>query len=456
MFFKVYFLLLFCAKQVIGLTQDYCNSDLPSGAKSTSSSIYMSNGLCMSQCQGYKFAIVQQENCWCSNKDPQDTVSVSKCDEICPGYKQENCGSGTTYYGWLKVANDYIAGSSATSFSYASDYDSSSTTSSFSEASTTSSSSSSTSSSSSELSSTTSKSSSASSETSESSTTESSSSSESSTTSSESSTSSSTSSSSSSTTTIAPSSRSSSTVTKTVDSSALSSAKSSSINQVTITSVDVTTIMPSTHTTSDANGSTMTSAAAQSVESIYKTIVVSTTVVPNNDNNNNNNKSGGKSKGFWQNKGKVAGTFVVVALVIVLLIILCLFFFFVKPRRESKKQDEFEKTYNEIIQANLRDSVENDAKVSSGTLAVNNALKGFQEFDSDVSSNVEHKNMNHAEDAPHEFIPDYDMISENEQGSGFDVYTNEDADELVPRRQSLGALKVVNMSTTTIDQVNKD
>lgn len=160
-----------------------------------------------------------------------------------------------------------------------------------------------------------------------------------------------------------------------------------------------------------------------------------------------------KSKGFWQSKGKVAGTFVVVALVILLLIVLCVFFFFVKPRRENRKQDEFEKTYNEIIQANLRDSVENDAKLSSGTLAVNNALKGFQEFDSDASSNIEHKNMHPEPEETHNFIPDYDMISE--QGTGYSA-SEPDEDLLAPRRQSLGPLKVVNMSTTTIDQVKKE
>ena len=441
MFNGLFFLVFIFIRGIHGLTQDYCNSALPSDAESTSSSNYMSNGLCMSQCQGYKYAIVQQKDCWCSDETPQGIVSVSNCDEYCPGYKLENCGSGTTYYGWLKVANDYIASASATSFSYASLTEE---TSSFDDFTSSTEFSSSTTSSTSASSTSSSESSSSSSESSSSSSESSSSSSESSTSSSESST-----------TTDSSPSKSSSTVQKTVDSSASSSSEPSTLNQVTITSVAVTTIMPSTHTTSDSNGSEITSAAAQSVQSIYKTIVVSTTVLPSSSNTAT--KSGSKSKGFWQSKGKVAGTFVVVALAILLLIVLCVFFFVVKPRRESKKQDEFEKTYNEIIQSNLRDSVENDAKVSSGTLAVNNALKGFQEFESDRSSSIEHKNMFSPETQdPPNFIPDYDMLSEDDQGSGFDVYTQDNDDELVPRRHSLGALKVVNMSTATVEQVKKD
>lgn len=181
---------------------------------------------------------------------------------------------------------------------------------------------------------------------------------------------------------------------------------------------------------------------------MYKTIVVSTTVVPSSTARA---KNVNKSKGFWHSKGKVAGTFVAVGLVVLILLFLVIFFFVVRPRRESKKRDEFEKQYNEIIQTNLRDSVENDAKVSTGTLAVNNALKGFQEFDSDVSSNNEHKQGHEPEEVA-SFMPAYDMISDD-QGSGYDLYTQDD--ELVPRRQSLGALKVVNMSSTTMDKTQQ-
>lgn len=435
---------------ILALTQDYCNTDLPSDAESTASSNFMSNGLCMSQCQGYKYAVVQQKQCWCVNDDPEDIVSLSECDEICPGYKYENCGSGTTYYGWLKVANDYIAGSSATSFSYPSltlstssvdDY--SSTTSDYSFTS---------SSDSSNYESTTSDYSATSSSTSR--TSSSSSSSSSSNTIFSSYTSSTSSSSTSSTTTSESESSSttsmsisSSTASQTSDVSSINSLSSSVVNQITITSIAVTTITP-TRITSDSNGSKITSAAPQSVASVYKTIVVSTTVVPSSTSGI---KSGNKSKGFWQSKGKVAGTFVVVGLVALILMLLVLFFLVVKPRRENKKRDEFEKQYNEIIQSNLRDSVENDAKVSTGTLAVNNALKGFQEFDSDISSNNEHKQGHEPEEVT-SFVPDYDMISDEEE-SGYDLYTQDD--ELVPRRQSLGALKVVNMSTATIDKTQQ-
>ncbi|CAI8508262.1 unnamed protein product [Hanseniaspora opuntiae] len=453
MLFAKLFLFSIGFNRVLALTQDYCNTELPSDAESTDSNTFMSNGLCMSQCQGYKYAIVQQKQCWCSDDDPENVVSVSNCDEICPGYKYENCGSGTTYYGWLRVANDYISGSSATSFSYSSIALSSSSVDYFSSTTEDSSSSSadysSTSSvdSSSEATTSTeyiaSSSSETSSSTSFSSSTTSSSSSTSSTSSSSSS--SSTSSDSSSSNTHTSESSSSSTVSKT--SSSVSVSSSSVVNQITITSIAITTITP-TRITSDSNGSKITSAAAQSVESVYKTIVVSTTVVPSSTARA---KNVNKSKGFWHSKGKVAGTFVAVGLVVLILLFLVIFFFVVRPRRESKKRDEFEKQYNEIIQTNLRDSVENDAKVSTGTLAVNNALKGFQEFDSDVSSNNEHKQGHEPEEVA-SFMPAYDMISDD-QGSGYDLYTQDD--ELVPRRQSLGALKVVNMSSTTMDKTQQ-
>lgn len=456
MLFAKLFLFSIGFNRVLALTQDYCNTELPSDAESTDSNTFMSNGLCMSQCQGYKYAIVQQKQCWCSDDDPENVVSVSDCDEICPGYKYENCGSGTTYYGWLKVANDYISGSSATSFSYSSialssssvDY-SSSTTEDYSSTTSEYSSSADDYSSTSAIDATSEATTlteyivSSSSETSSNSSTTSSSSSSSSTSSSFSG--SSTSSDSSSSNTHTSESSSSSTVSKT--SSSVSVSSSSVVNQITITSIAITTITP-TRITSDSNGSKITSAAAQSVESVYKTIVVSTTVVPSSTARA---KNVNKSKGFWHSKGKVAGTFVAVGLVFLILLFLVIFFFVVRPRRESKKRDEFEKQYNEIIQTNLRDSVENDAKVSTGTLAVNNALKGFQEFDSDVSSNNEHKQGHEPEEVV-SFMPAYDMISDD-QGSGYDLYTQDD--ELVPRRQSLGALKVVNMSSTTMDKTQQ-
>lgn len=55
---------------------------------------YMSNGFCQDHCQGsYVFAIIQGQNCWCSNEQPANTVSNSQCSVQCPGYPSETCGN---------------------------------------------------------------------------------------------------------------------------------------------------------------------------------------------------------------------------------------------------------------------------------------------------------------------------------------------------------------------------
>lgn len=54
----------------------------------------MSNGFCQDHCQGsYVFAIIQGQNCWCSNEQPANTVSNSQCSDQCPGYPSETCGN---------------------------------------------------------------------------------------------------------------------------------------------------------------------------------------------------------------------------------------------------------------------------------------------------------------------------------------------------------------------------
>lgn len=55
--------------------------------------LYQSNGACQTTCNGYAFAVVQAQSCWCSNYAPADTTSTSDCSESCPGYPDENCGS---------------------------------------------------------------------------------------------------------------------------------------------------------------------------------------------------------------------------------------------------------------------------------------------------------------------------------------------------------------------------
>lgn len=54
----------------------------------------MSNGKCNDRCSGsYAFAIIQGQNCWCSNQAPGSTTNAFNCNQQCPGYPYEWCGS---------------------------------------------------------------------------------------------------------------------------------------------------------------------------------------------------------------------------------------------------------------------------------------------------------------------------------------------------------------------------
>ena len=54
----------------------------------------MSNGKCQENCQAsYVFAIVQGQQCYCSNYIPADQVSTSECNDPCPGFPADLCGN---------------------------------------------------------------------------------------------------------------------------------------------------------------------------------------------------------------------------------------------------------------------------------------------------------------------------------------------------------------------------
>lgn len=70
--------------------------------------IWGSLGSCHNNCNTteatYKWAVVQYQTCWCTNDTPSDTIDVSKCDDSCPGYPYENCGSAANdYFGYVSV-----------------------------------------------------------------------------------------------------------------------------------------------------------------------------------------------------------------------------------------------------------------------------------------------------------------------------------------------------------------
>ncbi|CAD0041358.1 unnamed protein product [Aureobasidium pullulans] len=67
--------------------------------------IYQSNGACQQECAAsYAFAIVQYQQCWCSNYAPADQLDVSECSQPCPGYPDESCGDKDNgLYGYIKL-----------------------------------------------------------------------------------------------------------------------------------------------------------------------------------------------------------------------------------------------------------------------------------------------------------------------------------------------------------------
>ncbi|KZL73004.1 ER membrane protein, partial [Colletotrichum tofieldiae] len=90
------------------LKQTLCSSQ-NTASMSANLSNWQTNGLCQDFCrdQNYAFAIVQWQSCWCSNVAPAPSTEAEisdKCNDICPGYDIERCGSRPNYYGYLALA----------------------------------------------------------------------------------------------------------------------------------------------------------------------------------------------------------------------------------------------------------------------------------------------------------------------------------------------------------------
>ncbi|TKA82787.1 hypothetical protein B0A55_01779 [Friedmanniomyces simplex] len=88
-----------------GLSQQYCSSENTGSDYQAVYNIYQSNGACHDQCDGsYAFAVVQWQNCWCSNYIPADQQSTSNCNQNCPGYPAEQCGNESAgLYGYIPL-----------------------------------------------------------------------------------------------------------------------------------------------------------------------------------------------------------------------------------------------------------------------------------------------------------------------------------------------------------------
>ncbi|KAI1819422.1 hypothetical protein F4861DRAFT_546838 [Xylaria intraflava] len=119
---------------VQALDLKYC-ADINTGTTPTNSSIYQSNGLCHDYCiaMSYSFAILQEEDCWCSDYVPVQSsqVDTGKCNLQCPGWPPDTCGAKGLYgYIYLAKVPSGTADASSTATSTAHSTTSSSTTSS--------------------------------------------------------------------------------------------------------------------------------------------------------------------------------------------------------------------------------------------------------------------------------------------------------------------------------------
>ncbi|KAK8202241.1 hypothetical protein M8818_005768 [Zalaria obscura] len=123
---------LLCLPYADALSQSYCSSENTGSGYDVDYDIYQSNGACHDTCvDNYAFAIVQYQNCWCSNYAPADTVDVSECNTDCPGYPDEQCGnSDQDLFGYIKLdrAASGTAGGSSSAASSTTSTTASSTT----------------------------------------------------------------------------------------------------------------------------------------------------------------------------------------------------------------------------------------------------------------------------------------------------------------------------------------
>ena len=66
---------------------------------------FQSNGHCQDTCKfQYAYAILQGNNCWCSNFAPFTQVDVGQCNVDCPGFPSEKCGNQALgLYGYYQL-----------------------------------------------------------------------------------------------------------------------------------------------------------------------------------------------------------------------------------------------------------------------------------------------------------------------------------------------------------------
>ncbi|EPQ66473.1 Bgt-2867 [Blumeria graminis f. sp. tritici] len=96
------FIIVFLYREVSAAATAYC-SEINTSNEPSNNSVYQSNGLCTNFCQkDYAFAVLQNQDCWCSNFIPATTTDG--CTVNCPGYPFEQCG-GVGLYGYIALGH---------------------------------------------------------------------------------------------------------------------------------------------------------------------------------------------------------------------------------------------------------------------------------------------------------------------------------------------------------------
>lgn len=74
-------------------------------------------GACNDLCQGkFAYAVLQYQECWCSNEKPANEASLDNCNQQCPGYPDQHCGNkGAGFYGYVPLDGAPVTSSETTS-----------------------------------------------------------------------------------------------------------------------------------------------------------------------------------------------------------------------------------------------------------------------------------------------------------------------------------------------------
>lgn len=104
-------------QSAINLQVEYCSKQNTGASNAQGENIYQTLGLCNDHCQGkFAYAVLQYQECWCSNDKPSEMVDVEDCNQTCPGYPDQKCGNkGAGLYAYVPLDGAPISSSNGTS-----------------------------------------------------------------------------------------------------------------------------------------------------------------------------------------------------------------------------------------------------------------------------------------------------------------------------------------------------